>query len=203
MSIVAPIKFNSAPVKISGVPVKIGDGTVKISVALVPVLLTPLVHERGTVQGRDLVGIVEGPCGYRARGVSIREKIVLSRNPWYKTKAVAMRFKRSSDPRSSDPQVPYHEVQVRDLVRVVVIVARIAPRGSSIRGKFVLSSPRGYSAQETCAGRPQQRYATGEPGNVQGRDRVGIVEGGPAVSVREKSFNRKTLGTRQVGSPYG
>ena len=92
MSIVAPIKFNSAPIKISGVPVKIGDGTVKISVAVVPVLLTPLVHERGTVQGRDLVGIVEGPCGYRARGVNIREKIVLSRNPWYKTKAVAMQL---------------------------------------------------------------------------------------------------------------
>ena len=38
--------------------------------------------------------------------------------------------------------------------------------------------------QETCAGCPQQWYATGEPGKFQGQDRVGIVEGrvgtGPA-----------------------
>ena len=45
----------------------------------------------------------------------------------------------------------------------------------------------GKWAKETCAWCPQQRYATGEPGKVQGRDRVGIVEGswgtGPAGSV--------------------
>ena len=34
----------------------------------------------------DHVGIVEGSCGYRARGVSIRGKFVLSRNPGYKTR---------------------------------------------------------------------------------------------------------------------
>ena len=54
--------------------------------------------------------------------------------------------KRSSDPEVDKPEV---KVQVRDLVRVV---------GVSIAGKFVLSSPRG------------------EPGKVQGRDRVGTVE---------------------------
>ena len=31
--------------------------------------------------------------------------------------------------------------------------------------------------QETCAGCPQQRYATGASGTVQGPDPVGIVEG--------------------------
>ena len=43
--------------------------------------------------------------------------------------------------RSSDPQVTYPEVnvQIRDLVRGVGIVAPFAPRGFSIRGKFVLS----------------------------------------------------------------
>ena len=46
--------------------------------------------EPGNVQGRDRVGIVEGSCGYRARGVSIRRKFVLSRNPGYKTRGVAM-----------------------------------------------------------------------------------------------------------------
>ena len=43
--------------------------------------------------------------------------------------------------RSSDPRVAYLEVnvQVRDLVRVVGIVAPFASRGFSIRGKFILS----------------------------------------------------------------
>ena len=43
--------------------------------------------------------------------------------------------------RTSDPQVTYPEVniQVRDLLRVVGIVVPFAPRGFSIRIKFVLS----------------------------------------------------------------
>ena len=49
--------------------------------------------EPGNVQGRDRVGIVEGSCGYRARGVSIRGKFVLSRNSGYKTRWVAMWLK--------------------------------------------------------------------------------------------------------------
>ena len=48
--------------------------------------------------------------------------------------------KRSSVPRVAHPDV---KVQVRDLVRVVGIVAHFAPMGASTRGKFVLSSPRG------------------------------------------------------------
>ena len=47
-------------------------------------------EEPGNVQGRDRVGIVEESCGYRVRGVSIRGKFVLSRNPGYKTSGVAM-----------------------------------------------------------------------------------------------------------------
>ena len=38
-------------------------------------------------------------------------------------------------------------------------------------------APGGKWAQETCAECPQQRYAPGESGKVQGRDREGIVEG--------------------------
>ena len=45
--------------------------------------------EPGKVQGGDRVGIVERSCGYLARGVSIRGKFVLSRNPGYKTRGVA------------------------------------------------------------------------------------------------------------------
>ena len=44
--------------------------------------------------------------------------------------------KRSSDPRVAYPEV---NVQVLDLLRVVGIVTPFAPRGFSIRGKFVLS----------------------------------------------------------------
>ena len=40
--------------------------------------------EPGKVQGRDRVGIVVGSCGYRARGVSIGGKFVLSKNLGYK-----------------------------------------------------------------------------------------------------------------------
>ena len=47
--------------------------------------------------------------------------------------------KRSSVPRVAHPEV---KVQIRDLVRVVGIVSPFARRGFSIRGKFVLSSPR-------------------------------------------------------------
>ena len=79
----------------------------------------------------------------------------------------------------SDPRVAYPDVkvQIRDIVRVVCIVAPFTPRGISVRGQFVLSSPRGKWAQEPCAGCPQQKYPTGKPGKVQGRDHVGIVEG--------------------------
>ena len=48
--------------------------------------------------------------------------------------------KRSSDPLVDHPDV---KVQVRDLVRVVGIVAPFAAMGASTRGKFVYSSPRG------------------------------------------------------------
>ena len=47
--------------------------------------------------------------------------------------------KRSSDPRVAHPDV---RVQVRDLVRVVGIVALFTPMGARTREKFVLSSPR-------------------------------------------------------------
>ena len=86
--------------------------------------------------------IVEGSCGYRARRVSIRGKFVLSRNPGKTVEDEGGRHvvKRSSDPRVAHPDV---KVQVRDLVRVVGIVAPFAPMGASTRGEFVLSSPRG------------------------------------------------------------
>ena len=81
------------------------------------------------------MGIVEGSCGYRVRGVSIEEKSFYreTRGPRRGGCHVA---KCSSDPRVAYPEV---NVQVRDLVRVMGIVAPFAPRGVSIRVKFVFS----------------------------------------------------------------
>ena len=73
------------------------------------------------------------------------------------------------------------------------IVAPFASRGVSIRGKFILSSPK------TCAGCPQQRYATAEPGKVQGRDRVGSVEGSFGYLARGVSVRGKFVLSRNAG----
>ena len=78
------------------------------------------------------------------------------------------------------------------------------PHGGQYSGKIRLIEPQGVYPQETRAGCPQQRYATGEPGKVQGRDRVGIVERsrvkGPLGSVfGENLFYRETQGTRLGG----
>ena len=84
------------------------------------------------------MGIVEGSFGYRARGVSIRGKSVLSRNLGYE--GVAMLNVVLNDSRVA---YPYVKVQVRDLVGVVGIVAPFAQRGVGSQRKIVLSSPRG------------------------------------------------------------
>ena len=52
--------------------------------------------------------------------------------------------------------------------------------------------------QETCAGCPQQRYATGQPGKVQGRDRVGIVDGSYGYRVRGVSIRGKFVLSRNT-----
>ena len=63
-------------------------------------------------------------------------KIRFIEKPGVQDEGVRHVAKRSSDPRVAYPEV---NVQVRDLVRVVGIVALFAQRGFSIRGKFVLS----------------------------------------------------------------
>ena len=81
----------------------------------------------------------------------------------------------------------------------------LCPTGVGTRGKFVLSSSGGGGGdKETCAGCPKQRYATGQLGKVQGRDRVGILERScgyraRGVSIRGNSFYRRTWGTGRGG----
>ena len=48
-------------------------------------------------------------------------------------------------------------------------------------------------------GAPQQRYIPGEPGNVQGRDRVGIVEGSCGYRARWVSIRGKFVLSRNPG----
>ena len=79
-----------------------------------------------------------GPCGYcrRVRWGPYSGKIRFIEKPGVQDEGVRHVAKRSSDPRVAYPEV---NVQVRDLVRVVDIVALFAPRGFSIPRKFVLS----------------------------------------------------------------
>ena len=147
------------------------------------------LRESQQSSGTGPCGNCRRSCGYRARGVSNRGRFVLSRNPGYKTRGVAMWLNvvltpspppgsllrrkssgtgpsasygycsplcpaggqysgkicfiekpgvqdesiRNVAKRSSDPREAYQEVkvQVRDLVRVVGIVAAFfTPRGS-------------------------------------------------------------------------
>ena len=96
------------------------------------------------------MGTVEGSCGYRTLGVSIRGKFDLSRNMGYKTRGGCHVTKNSSDPRQAYPEV---KLQGRDLVRVVGIVAPFAPMGAGTReNSFYRTTGGGVWAQETCAG---------------------------------------------------
>ena len=72
---------------------------------------------------------------------------------------------------------PYVKVQVRELVRVVGIVALFAQRRPLPGTNSFYRALASKWAQTICSGCPQQRYAMGEPGKVQGQDRMGIVEG--------------------------
>ena len=87
-----------------------------------------------------------GPCGYCRRVLWVpghvgqySGKIHFIEKPGVEDEGGRHVVKGSSDPRAH----PDVKVQVRDLVWVVGIVAPFAPMGASIRGKFVLSSPRG------------------------------------------------------------
>ena len=75
-------------------------------------------------------------------------------------------------------------------MRIVGIVDPL-PHGRSVTGENSFhGAPGGKCIQETCAGCPQQRYATGETGKVQGWGRVGIVE---------RSHGNHAWGTKRWG----
>ena len=78
------------------------------------------------------------------------------------------------------------------------------PHGGLFGDNSFYRAPGGKWAQEICVGCPQQRHATEEPGKVQGRDCVGIVERSCVYLARgsvfgENSFYRETRSTRLGG----
>ena len=64
------------------------------------------------------------------------------------------------------------------------IVVSFVPRGSIFRENSFYRAPGDKWAQEIYGGCPQQRHATEEPGKIQGRDRVGLVEGSCVYLIR-------------------
>ena len=75
--------------------------------------------------------------------------------------------------RSSDPWVAYPEVKGTGHS---ASCGPPLPHGGSVPRKIRFIEPQGVNGhRRPVPGAPKQRYATGEPGKVQGRDRVGIV----------------------------
>ena len=94
-----------------------------------------------------------GPGGYCRRvlwipgpRVQYSGKIIFIEKPGVQDEGSRHVAKCSSDPRVAYPEV---NVQVRDIVRVVGIVAPFFQRGFSIREKFFLSSPSSGTSQES------------------------------------------------------
>ena len=90
------------------------------------------------------MGVVEGSCGYQARVVSIRvKKCCFIDNPGAQDHVA----KRSSPP---PPPVAYAEVKVkvRDLVRVVVLLAPL-PHGGQYSGKIRFIVPQVVKGHRT------------------------------------------------------
>ena len=87
-----------------------------------------------SVQGRDYVGIVEESSGYRARGVSIRG------NSFYReTRVTRLRGPMWLNVVLTLGSLPRSQCSGTGPSASCGIVAPFAPRGFSIRGKFVLS----------------------------------------------------------------
>ena len=117
--------------------------------------------------------------GTGPRGFNIRVKFVLSTIPEQKIRGITMWLNVVQTPPPPPDTLPRSQSSVRDLVRVVDIVVPFAPRGSLFGENSFYRASGVKWAQGTCAGFPKQRHHTGKPGKMQGRDRVGIVEGSP------------------------
>ena len=169
------------------------------------------------VQVRDLVRVVGIVVPFAPRGMCIRG------NSFYR----ATGGKWAQETCVGCPQQRYAtgkpgKYQGRDRVGSVEGSCGYGARRISIRGKFVLSRNPGYKTggavmwlnvlggirfiehQGVNGHRcPRQRYASGEPGKAQGRDRVGIVEGSRGYRTRGVSIRGTFVLSRNPGSPCG
>ena len=73
------------------------------------------------------------------------------------------------------------------------------PAGSILGENSFYRAQGGKRARATCDGCTQQRYATREPGKVQERDRVWIVEGSCGYQVLGVSIRGKFVLSRNLG----
>ena len=165
------------------------------------------------VQVRDLVRVVGIVAPFALRGSVFGENsfyrapveetcagcLVLSRNPGYKTRVSAMWLNvvltSGSLARSQSSSVG---------ASCGYCCPPLPRRESVFGGNSFYRVPGCILAQKTCAGCPQQRYTTGEPGKSQGQDRVGIVEGSwgyqtQRVSVRGKFVLLRNPGYKTLG----
>ena len=87
--------------------------------------------------------------------------------------------KRSSDPTPTPPPGSLHRSESSSTGPSANCgyCLPLCSTGDRYPGKIRFIEPQRVNLHRRRAGCPQQRYATGEPGKVQGRDRVGIVEG--------------------------
>ena len=146
------------------------------------------MEEPGKVHGRDRLGIVGGSCVCLIRGVSIRGKLVLSRNQQYKTRGVDMWLNVVLTPRKPIPKSKFRYGTYR--CELWVLLPPL-PLGESVFGEnSFYRTPGGKWAQETSTECLQQRYAMVEPGKVQGRDRMGIL-GCPVSTVPAGLYSQK------------
>ena len=106
-----------------------------------------------------------GQCGYCRRVLWVPgprsqysgKNRFIGEKPGVQDEGVAMWLNVVLTPRVAYPEV---NVQVRDLVRVVGIVAPFAPRWFSIRGKFVLSTGQAKSSISRSLVLPSWRHET-------------------------------------------
>ena len=95
-------------------------------------------------------------------------------------------------------------VQERDRVGIVEGSYWYRARGVSIWGKFVFSKNLGYKTNGVATWlnlvlNPKQRSATGVPGKLQGRHRVGFAEGSFGFRTRGVSIQRQFVLSRNMG----
>ena len=122
--------------------------------------------EPGRVQGRDRVGIAEGAFGYRARGVSIRGKSVLSRNLGYEGVAMLLNVVLNDPLCQSSGTGPSASCGYS---------CALCPTRGRFSGKIRFVESKGVNGLgKPVSGSPQQRYATGEPRKVQERTMWGL-----------------------------